>query len=70
MNWKRKAEQAGGAGGKANSSTKRRRAPAKKQLVAGLRWMVSSWVTPAASDARWEQTQDCSGAPRAPGESQ
>ncbi len=67
MNWKRKAESVGSASGKtrrkAISKTRRRRALALKQLAAGVRWTVSSWVTPAGRDARWEQSQDCKGVP-------
>ncbi len=71
MNWQRKAEISGEARSRAGGSakrkaygkTRRRRPPALKQLAAGVRWTVSSWVTPAGSDARWEQSQDCNNAP-------
>ncbi len=67
MNWLRRTENDSRASGFHNSEainkTRLRRAPALKQLAAGARWTVRSWVTPAGSGARWEQSQNCKGAP-------
>ncbi len=40
----------------------RNRSRAVKQLAAGVRWTVSSWLKPADREARWEQNQrQCGG---------
>lgn len=34
------------------------------EIAAALRWTVGSWRLPAASEARWEQNQHSTRAPR------